>query len=66
MPSPSRILPHSQFGKDYELEIVEGPLQGLFSRVVIVADENGKVLYSEQVQEASEEPNYQAALDALA
>ena len=54
-----------QFGKDYEMEIVEGPLQGLLSRVVIVADENGKVLYSEQVQEASEEPDYQAALDAL-
>jgi len=54
-----------QFGKDYEMEIVEGPLQGLLSRVVIVADENGKVLYSEQVQEASEEPNYEAALEAL-
>jgi thiol peroxidase len=54
-----------QFGKDYEMEIVEGPLQGLLSRVVIVADENGKVLYSEQVQEASEEPDYQAALNAL-
>ena len=54
-----------QFGKDYEMEIVEGPLLGLLSRVVIVADENGKVLYSEQVQEASEEPNYEAALEAL-
>ena len=54
-----------QFGKDFEMEIVEGPLQGLLSRVVIVADENGKVLYSEQVQEASEEPDYQAALNAL-
>jgi len=54
-----------QFGKDFELEIVEGPLQGLLSRVVIVADEKGKVLYSEQVQEASEEPNYEAALAAL-
>ena len=54
-----------QFGKDYNLEIIAGPLQGLCSRVVIVADENGKVLYSEQVQEASEEPNYDAALQSL-
>jgi thiol peroxidase len=54
-----------QFGQDYKLEIVDSALAGLHSRVVIVADENGKVIYTEQVQEASEEPNYQAALDAL-
>jgi thiol peroxidase len=53
------------FGKNYELEIIDGPLMGLLSRVVIVANENGKVIYSEQVQEASEEPNYEAALKAL-
>lgn len=53
------------FGKDYGLDIVEGPLTGLLSRVVIVADENGKVIYSEQVQEASEEPDYESALSVL-
>jgi len=54
-----------QFGQDYKLEIIDGALAGLHSRVVIVADENGKVIYTEQVQEASEEPDYQSALDAL-
>jgi len=54
-----------KFGQDYKLEIVEGPMEGLCSRVVLVANENGKVIYSEQVQEASEEPNYEAALAAL-
>jgi thiol peroxidase len=54
-----------QFGKDYNLEIIDGPLTGLLSRVVIVADEHGKVIHAEQVQEASEEPDYQAALDVL-
>lgn len=53
------------FGKDYGLDIVEGPMTGLLSRVVIVADENGKILYAEQVQEASEEPRYEAALNVL-
>ncbi|MBD3724297.1 MAG: thiol peroxidase [Flavobacteriaceae bacterium] len=50
------------FGKNYGLEIVDGPLAGLHSRVVIVTDENGKVLHAEQVAEIANEPNYDAAL----
>jgi thiol peroxidase len=53
------------FGKDYGLEIVDGPLAGLSSRVVIVLDENGNVQYAEQVSEIANEPNYEAALAAL-
>lgn len=54
-----------QFGKDYGLEIVDGPLNGLHSRVVVVVDENGEVVYTEQVSEIADEPNYEAALAAL-
>src|SRR6218665_3685687 len=39
------------FGKDYGLEIADGPLQSLHSRVVVVIDENGVVTYTEQVPE---------------
>jgi thiol peroxidase len=53
------------FGKSYGLEIADGPLQGLHSRVVIVLDENGTVVYTQQVPEIVDEPNYQAALDIL-
>ena len=53
------------FGKNYGLEIIDGPLAGLHSRVVIVLDENGKVAYIEQVPEIADEPNYDAALAAL-
>lgn len=53
------------FGKDYELEIVDGPLQGLLSRAVIVLDEEGKVVYSEQVPEIVQEPNYAEALKSI-
>ena len=53
------------FGKNYGLEIIDGPLAGLHSRVVIVLDENGKVTYIEQVPEIADEPNYDAALAAL-
>jgi len=54
-----------KFGKDYSLEIADGPLAGLHSRVVIVCDENAKVLYTEQVPEIVNEPNYKAAIEAL-
>ena len=54
-----------QFGKDYGLEIVSGPLDRLHSRVVIVLDENGKVTYTEQVPEIVDEPKYDKALEAL-
>lgn len=53
------------FGKSYQVEFIDGPLQGLLSRSVVVIDENGKVTYSEQVAETVEEPNYKAALEAL-
>ena len=53
------------FGNDYGLVYVDGPIKGLLSRVVIVIDEEGKVVYTEQVQETVEEPNYKAALEAL-
>ena len=53
------------FGKDYGLEITDGPLAGLHSRVVVVIDENGNVSYTEQVNEIADEPNYDAALAVL-
>lgn len=53
------------FGKDYGLEIVDSVLAGLHSRVVIVLDENGNVIYEEQVPEIADEPNYEAALASL-
>lgn len=55
----------SSFGKDYGVEITTGPLAGLLSRAIVVIDEAGNVKHTEQVGEIAEEPNYQAALDAL-
>jgi thiol peroxidase len=54
------------FGKNYGVTITTGPLSGLLSRSVVVIDENGKVIYTEQVKETTEEPNYEAALKVLA
>ncbi|WP_196888047.1 thiol peroxidase [Aureivirga sp. CE67] len=56
---------NGSFGKDYGLEIIDGPLANLHSRVVIVLNEEGNVLYTEQVSEIVDEPNYDNALKAL-
>ncbi|MBU2940542.1 thiol peroxidase [Lacinutrix sp. C3R15] len=53
------------FGKAYGLNFTTGPLETLHSRSVVVIDEKGVVTYTEQVQETTEEPNYEAALKAL-
>jgi len=54
-----------QFGKDYQVEIANSPMAHLLSRAVIVTDENHKVLYTQQVPEIVDEPNYEAALAVL-
>lgn len=53
------------FCNDYGLLMTEGPLHHLASRVVIVLDEQGTVIYSEQVPEIVQEPNYDAAIASL-
>ena len=53
------------FGKDYGLEITNGAFEGLHSRVVLVLDEEGTVIHSQQVPEIGEEPDYLSALKPL-
>ncbi|MEM7087798.1 MAG: thiol peroxidase [Bacteroidota bacterium] len=53
------------FGRDYGLEITKSAFTGLHARVVIVLDENNQVLYTEQVPEIGQAPNYEAALAAV-
>lgn len=52
----------SSFGQDYGVAIAEGPLAGLLSRAVVVIDETGQVIYTQQVSELADEPDYAAAL----
>ena len=47
------------------ITMIDGPLAGLHSRAVIVIDEAGKVIHSEQVDDIVHEPNYAAAIEAL-
>lgn len=54
-----------QFGVDYQVTAVGSAFDGLLSRAVVVVDPEGNVTYTEQVPEIGQEPNYEAALNAL-
>jgi thiol peroxidase len=56
----------SSFGEDFGLTQSEGPLQGLLARAVVVIDADGTVLHSQLVPEITTEPDYDAAVAALA
>ncbi|MGO0578090.1 thiol peroxidase [Ornithinimicrobium panacihumi] len=55
----------SSFGEDYGVKITDGRMEGLLARAVVVVDETGKVVYTQLVDEVTEEPDYDAALAAL-
>lgn len=55
----------SDFSDNYPVRMVDGKLASLFSRAVVIVDENGQVIYTEQVPEIGQEPNYEEALKAL-
>ena len=55
-----------EFGSNYGVAIANGPLKGLLSRAIVIIDSDGIVSYTEQVPEIVQEPDYSAALKALA
>jgi len=50
---------------DFGLQMIDGPLAGLLARAVIVIDENGKVVFSDLVNEITHEPDYEGAISVL-
>lgn len=56
----------SSFGNDYGVRMTDGPMEGLLARSVVVIDDSGKVVHTELVPEITQEPDYDAARNALA
>lgn len=50
---------------DYGVRMLDGLLEGLAARAVVVIDESGTVVHTELVPEVAQEPDYDAALAAL-
>lgn len=53
------------FGKSYGVDLVDGPMAGLYARSIVVLNEEGIVVYTEQVPETVNEPDYEKAIAAL-
>lgn len=56
---------HAGFGENYGVQVVEGPLSGMFSTAVIVLDENNTVVHREQIEDALQQPDFESAYKAL-
>jgi thiol peroxidase len=63
---PLSVFRSPEFGKNYGVTITSAPLTGLLSRAIIIVDPSGEVIYTEQVPETVQEPDYDAALAILA
>ena len=62
---PASAFRSPMFGEKYGLTLVDGPLAGLLARAGIVIDADRKVVYRELVEEITNEPKYEEALEVL-
>ena len=51
--------------KSFGILMADNKLKGLSARSVFVIDRNGEIVYKEIVSEVTDEPNYEAALEAI-
>jgi thiol peroxidase len=55
----------SSFTDDYGVRITDTILAGLATRAIVILDENDNVIYTQQVDEVANEPDYESALASL-
>lgn len=53
------------FAQQYGVQLVDGPLSGLLARAVIIIDKDGKVAYTDLVEQITDEPDYDGAIYVL-
>ena len=63
---PLSVFRSPGFGKDYGVLMTSGKLKGLLSRAVVIIDPEGTVIYTEQVPEIAQDPDFDAALAVIA
>jgi thiol peroxidase len=56
---------HAGFGENYGVQIIDGPLAGMFSRAIVVLDENNTVVHNQHIEDVASEPDYETAFRAL-
>ncbi len=55
----------SDFGTTYGVTMTDGPLRGLLARAIVIADEQGKVVYTRLSPVIEEEPDYDEVAAAV-
>lgn len=55
----------SEFSNAYGVDFIDGPFKTLHSRCIVVINSEGIITHTEQVEEIANEPNYEAAMNAL-
>ncbi len=63
--TPASAFRSPMFAEKYGLQIVDGPLAGLLARAVIILDGERNVIYTDLVEEITNEPDYEGAIRAL-
>ena len=53
------------FSDKYQVVMTDGGMRDFFSRAVLIVDGEGKIIYSEQVPEIGQAPDYDAAMAQL-
>jgi thiol peroxidase len=53
------------FSKNYGVELIDGAFEGLDARAIVVIDKQGKIKHTELVPQIGQEPNYDAAIQAI-
>lgn len=62
---PLSIMRSNEFSRDYGVLIEDGPLAGITARALLVLDQENSVVHTELVGEIANEPDYDAAMQAL-
>ncbi len=62
---PLSVFRSDAFGRNYGVLMTSGSLAGLLSRAIVIIDEEGQVIHTEQVPDIGQEPDYDAALKAV-
>lgn len=63
---PLSVMRTRDFSRDYGVLIADGPLAGITARAIVVLDQDNSVVHTELVSEIAHEPDYEAAIQALA
>ena len=53
------------FAQEYGVQLIDGVLAGLLTRAIVVYDETRQVIYTQLVNEITDEPDYESALNVL-